>query len=237
MIAPTAHTLTAFDDALGETRAEVLTMGSKALQNLENALLGLITRNADQCNEVIADDDDVDALETTIDKIGLEILTRFTPVAGDLRQVLAALKISSNIERISDMATSIAKRARKILKYPEIPETRVIEPIFEAALSMARDSLRAYAEGDVDLSLALYERDRELNAIHKQAIKKLTKSIETDTVNLKPLLHLIFIIRALERVGDHSVNIAEDTFFMVRAEPLRHFGPKNYLPSADDEGP
>lgn len=212
-------------------------MGSKALQNLENALQGLLTRNADLCNEVIADDDDVDALETSIDKIGLEILTRFTPVATDLRQVLAALKISSNIERISDMATGIAKRGRKILKYPEITETRVVEPIFETAAAMVRDALRAYAEGDVALAVALYARDRELNAIHKQAIKKLTKAIETDTASLKPLLHLIFVIRCLERVGDHAVNIAEDTFFMVRAEQLRHVGPRGYTPAEEDEGP
>lgn len=216
------HTLGTFEAALKEARKRVLTMGSVAQQNLENSIRGLLTRNAELCNEAIAEDDDVNAFERVVDREGFEILMRFNPVASDLREVLAGMKVASNLERISDQAESIARRSRKILKAPEIPEIQSVEPLFDQAFGMFKDAIRTYSEGDVDLGLSLFERDKELDKAHRQMIKSLTKAIEKDTGNLKTYLHLIFIVRCLERVGDHSVNIAEDTIFAEKAADVRH---------------
>lgn len=216
------HTLAQFESALKEARNHVLTMSSIAQQNLDNAVRGLLTRNSELCNEAIAEDDEVNSFERTIDREGFEILMRFNPVASDLREVLMGMKVASNLERVSDQAESIARRARKILKAPEIAEIQQIEEIYQLAGGMLRDAIRVYSEGNVELGISLVERDRELDKVHRKMIKDLTKAIERDTQNLKVYLHLIFIVRCLERVGDHAVNIAEDAIFAEKATDVRH---------------
>lgn len=221
----TSHTLAAFDVALKDARSHVLTMASITQQNLENAIKGLLTRNAELCNEAIAEDEDVNNLERQIDREGFEILMRFNPVASDLREVLAGMKVANNLERVSDQAESIARRARKVLKFSEIPEIQQIEAIYDLSSGMLRDAIRAYSEGDVALGIALVERDEELDKMHRKMIKEFTKAIERDTTHLKVYFHLIFIVRCLERIGDHAANIAEDTIFAERATDVRHMDP------------
>lgn len=220
----TPHTLSSFEAALKAARNNVITMASITQQNLENAIRGLLTRNPELCNEAIAEDDEVNTYERMVDREGFEILMRFNPVASDLREVLAGMKVANNLERVSDQAESIARRARKVLKATEIPEVAQIEVVYEQAASILRDSIRAYSEGDVALGLSLMERDRELDKTHRKAIKDLSKIIEREPENVKVYLHLIFIVRCLERVGDHSVNIAEDVIFAERAADVRHLG-------------
>ncbi len=228
------HTLASFEEALQESRNAVLRMASVAQQNLDHAITGLLSRNAELCNEAIADDDEVNAFEKTIDGEGLKILMRFSPVATDLRQVLAAMKIANNLERISDEAGSIARRARKIGKHPEVAETRMIEPLYERAVVLLRDGIRAYAESDVDLGLALHKQDGKLDTAYRKTIKELTKAMERDPSNLKVYLHLIFVARCLERIGDHAVNIGEESVFVGSATDIRHIGPEALSEMAED---
>ncbi|MBL9155140.1 MAG: phosphate signaling complex protein PhoU [Verrucomicrobiales bacterium] len=220
--ASTSHTLATFDTALKGLRRHVITMASLAAENLAHAIQGLTARNLDLCNEAIAADEEVNTLERTIDREGMEILMRYNPVAGDLREVISSMKVAGDLERVSDMAESIARRSRKILKYPEVPEALIIEPIYDMAATMFQESIRAFSEGDVAIGIGLLEKDEALDDAHDKAIKELRKSIERDTTNLKSYLHLIFIVRCLERVGDHSVNIAEDAIFAKKATDIRH---------------
>jgi len=219
------HTLATFDDALQESKNSVLRMASVAQQNLEHAVNGLLSRNSELCNEAIADDDEVNTFEKVIDQDGMEILMRFGPVATDLRQVIAAMKIANNLERISDEAGGIARRALKVRKSVEVPEARLIEPLYEMASGLLQDGIRAYAESDMELGLDLHSRDEKLDEAHKKIIKDLTKAMERDTKNLKVYLHLIFIARCLERIGDHAVNIGEESVFVESATDIRHVTP------------
>lgn len=221
-----SHTLGNFETALRDARSGVLRMASIASQNLENAVKGLLTRNMELCNDAIAEDDEVNNLERRIDAESFEILMRYNPVASDLREVIAGMKVANNLERISDEAQSIARRARKVLKHPEISEVALIEPVYEKAQSILRDGMRSYTEGDTDLALALYDRDRDLDSDHNDVIRTLTKLMDKESTRVKTLLHLIFIVRSLERVGDHSVNIGEDGIFLESAADVRHMGPK-----------
>lgn len=218
----TPHTLGNFENALKGLRKHVISMASLAAENLAHAIQGLTTRSLDLCNDAIAADEEVNQLERTIDREGMEILMRFNPVAGDLREVISSMKIAGDLERVSDMAESIARRSRKILKYPEVPEALMIEPVYEMASAMFQDCIRAFSEGDVMVGIGLLEKDEALDRVHDRAIKDLRSAIERDTPNLKTYLHLIFIIRCLERVGDHSVNIAEDAIFAKKATDIRH---------------
>ncbi|MAS94991.1 MAG: phosphate transport system regulatory protein PhoU [Verrucomicrobiales bacterium] len=219
------HTLHEFEEGLANTKKSILLMASTASVNLKNAVIGLLERDSNLCNQAIADDDIVNTFERQIDEDGMEILMRFNPVATDLRSVIGSMKISTNLERISDLAEHIARRARKILKKPNQSETRLIEPLFQKAADLLDDAIQAYSEGDVELALTLFKRDEELDALHGKILKKLTRLMEQDTENLRTYLNLIFIVRCLERVGDHSVNIGEEAVYIHRAADIRHVGP------------
>jgi len=220
------HILGSFENALRGARNTVLRMASIAEQNLEHSIRGLLTRNADLCNEAIAEEDEVNQLERLIDADSFDILMRYNPVAGDLREVIAGMKVANNIERISDEAQSIARRARKVLKHSEIPEAVLIEPVYEKAVSLFRDSMKAYAEGNTELAMSLYGRDRDLDQAHSDVIREFSKRMDRESGQIKQVLHLIFIVRSLERVGDHAVNIGEDAVFLTSAEDIRHLGHK-----------
>jgi len=219
------HILSDYDTALKNAKSSVLTMASVASENLRNAVHGLLHRNEDLCNDAIAEDEEVNAFERSIDRESMAILTRFNPVATDLRSVIATMKVSNNLERIADQAENIARRARKVLNKSEVPDVHLIEPIYALAAKLLADAVRAFAESDVELALSLYERDQELDKLHRKTMKALTEAMENDVANLRTYLNLIFIIRCLERVGDHAVNIGEDAVYVTHAEDIRHIGP------------
>lgn len=214
-----------YEAALKQAKSSVLTMASISAENLRNAVTGLLDRNEDLCNDAIAEDEEVNAFERSIDKEGMEILIRFNPVATDLRSVIASMKISTNLERIADQAENIARRARKIIKKGEMAEVNLIEPVYALASELLSDAVRSFAESNVELALGLHDRDLELDKLHKKTLKMLTKAMESDVENLRTYLHLIFIVRCLERVGDHAVNIGEDAIYMASASDIRHVGP------------
>jgi len=232
------HILGSFESALRDARNNVLRMASIAEQNLEHAVRGLLSRNTELCNDAIAEDDEVNQLERRIDADSFEILMRFNPVAGDLREIIAGMKVANNLERISDEAQSIARRARKVLKHPEINEVVLIEPVYEKALGLFRDAMKSYAEGNTELALSLYARDRDLDEAHSNVIRELSKRMDRESGQIKQVLHLIFMVRSLERVGDHAVNIGEDAVFLTNAEDIRHLGHKRAAKRLrrDDDG-
>lgn len=203
-------------------RKNVLMMSSLASRNLENARKGLFERDEDWCNTAIADDEEVDALEIQIDRDGIDIILRFHPVASDLRNVFAAMKMSVNLERVADQAVGIARRARKLNHYPVLPETAALEPLFFHASAMVHDAIKAYADNDIELARTLKPRDRELDAMNRDYGNRLADLMSQHPDRIRGYLELIIIARFLERIGDQSTNIAEDTVFAVAAEDIRH---------------
>src|SRR5881398_2908565 len=143
MIAP-KHILGTFDEALASLRNNVLMMAGLTERAFERAIRGLLDRDDDLCANAIADDEEIDQLEKQIDKDGIDLLLRFQPVASDLRRVVSAMKLSSNIERIADQAVSIARRARKLNRHPPLPEVELIRPMYDHAMSMFKDSVDAF---------------------------------------------------------------------------------------------
>jgi phosphate transport system protein len=231
----TPHIFSEYDLALEHARASILTMASIASENLRNAVRGLLDRNEDLCNDAIAEDEEVNAFERTVDRDNMAILTRFNPIATDLRSVIATMKVSNNLERIADQAGNIARRARKIINKPEVPQIHLVEPVYALATDLLADAIRSFAEPNVALALSLYERDQELDKLHRKTMKTLTKAMESDVTNLRTYLNLIFIIRCLERVGDHAVNIGEDAVYVARGEDIRHVGPSAKSTISDND--
>lgn len=219
---PPKHILGTFDEALSSLRNNVLMMAGLAERTLDRAVRGLLQRDDNLCTTAIADDEEIDQLEKQIDKDGIDVLLRFQPVASDLRRVVAAMKLSPNIERIADQATNIARRARKLNKHPALPEVEIIAPIQAHAMAMFKDSIDAFVREDVDLGRAVVARDKELDYMNKMANRRLTERMAQDPKQLRGYLNLIFVSRCLERVGDHATNIAEDAVYVAAAEDIRH---------------
>lgn len=216
------HILGTFDEALSNLRNDLLTMAGLTERSLYSAINGLLQRDDSLCTKAIADDGEVDQLEKQIDKIGLEILLRYQPVAYDLRQVVSVMKLSPNIERVADEATNIAECARRLNRHPPVDEVNVIVPIQAHARSMFKDSIDAFVREDVELARAVVSRDEELDDMNASANRHLTERMMQDRDQLRGYLDLILISRCLERVGDHATNIAEDAVYAAAAEDIRH---------------
>ena len=216
------HILGTFDDALGSLRNNVLLMSSLTERSLDRAVTGLLERDDDLCVRAIADDEEIDQLEKQVDKDGVDLLLRFQPVASDLRRVVSAMKLSSNLERMADQAVNIARKGRKLNRHPALPETDFVEPMHLHAMSMFRDSVEAYVREDVELGRALKARDKALDEMNASASRRLIERMAQDPEQLRGYLNLMFIARHLERVGDHATNIAEDAVYAAAAEDIRH---------------
>ena len=221
MVTP-KHILGTFDEALSDLRNDVLTMAGLSEHSLRGAINGLLQRDDNLCTKAIADDEEVDQLEKQIDKAGLEILLRYQPVASDLRQVISAMKLSPNIERVADEATNIAECARKLNGHPPLAEVTLIVPIQAYATSMFKDSIDAFVREDVELARAVVSRDKQLDDMNASANRQLTERMMQDRDQLRGYLNLILISRCLERIGDHATNIAEDAVYAAAAEDIRH---------------
>lgn len=228
------HIIREFDQSFQKLAETITIMADQTRLNLERAVHGLLNRDMNHCRAVIADDDDVDEAERRVDAAGMDILVRFHPVASDLRKVISSMKVAANLERISDHAVNIAKRGKKMLSKPEVGETKMIESVYTLADELLRDAFTAYTDCNAVLGASLKERDKELDQTHKKVSRKLSQLIEEGGDKSEAYLHLIFVTRSLERVGDLAVNIGEDAVFLDRAEDIRYSGNRNITEDPDD---
>ncbi len=219
---PTPHILSTFEESLQILRGDALMMASLTERNLEHARKGLFERDEDWCNTVIADDEEIDALEVQIDQSGLALMLKFSPMASDLRTVVSTMKLSMNLERIADQTVNIARRGRRLLAHAAVPETSALEPTFDLAARMLKDAIRAYADADLELARSLKERDRDLDRLNREYADRTTVRMSEDVANIPNYLDLIFVSRFLERIGDQAKSIGEDTVFAISAEETRH---------------
>ncbi len=216
------HIHGSFDKALDALKEDVLLMATLTERNLNKAMNGLFKRDDDLCTAVIADDQEIDQLEVQVDKDGVAVMIRFQPVARDLRQVISAMKVSGNLERVADQAVNIARRARKLNHAPALEKLNLLEPMYWEALTIFKDSVRAYGDGEIDLALSLKARDKKLDDFDGKIGQEVTDGMAREPDKIKSYMNLIFIARHLERVGDHAKNIGEDAIYAANAEDIRH---------------
>ncbi len=216
------HILSGFEEALRKVRDDTLIMASYALRSFDNAMRGLLNRDMDLCKLTIADDEEIDDMEKRIDHDAVHTLIRFTPVAGDLRDIIAAMKISSNLERIGDQAVTLARRARNLNRHEPLNEVKHIIPIFDFTRKMLVDAIQFYSERDAAAARELIRTDKTLDDMCHEFDTLIGDTISTRPSDTHPLLDLLFVSRSLERIGDHAANIAEDIIFMQEARDVRH---------------
>ena len=145
------------------------------------------------CDRVIAEDEEIDFLEKQVDQDAVTLLIRFDPVATDLSEVISAMKVSTDLERVGDESVTIARRAKRLSSKPSVSELALLEPAYELAVSIFPDSVRAFADGDFELARTLKTKDKELDALTKEFIDKLFVQAETDSKFVRSCYDLIFV--------------------------------------------
>jgi phosphate transport system protein len=206
------HILSSYEEALDDLRALARSLCDLAVANVEAARRGVLDRSDADCARAIADDDLVNQIERKIDARGIDVLTRFQPVAGDLRFVIAVMRVASNIERVADEAKNIGRRGR-ILLATQVDVSR-LGKIFQLAVEEVNEAIRAFFEKDRGLAATVRPKDKSLDALHRSMIEDLTTRIASDHDAAADYLHLLFITRSLERIGDHAKNVAEEAAFL-----------------------
>lgn len=205
------HYLSEFDAALGSYRDNVLMMASLTARNLENARVGLFTRDLERCNTAIADDEEIDALEEQMGRDGLALLMRFQPVASDLRVTIATMKFSVNLERLSDLAVNIARRARKLIGFPPIAETAGVQPIFDHVTALLGDAISAFSTGNAAAGQSLKAREVELREKSRDFAGKVTQRMSFEVgESMQGYLEIVFILRLLDQIATITANLGDD---------------------------
>jgi len=227
MIERAKHISSSFDSALYGLRNDVLMMSNLTDRIFQTAIEALLNRDSELCGHVIAEDEEIDILEKQVDQDGVSLLIRFHPVASDMREVVSAMKVSTNLERIADQSVTIARRAKHLNDRPALRELALLEPPYRLALTIFHDSMRAFADGDYELARTLKPKDRELDSVIDNLNEKLVERASSDSEFVPSCVDLIFVARALERIGDHATNIAEESFWRDQAADIRHtYSPK-----------
>ena len=210
------HTVKKYDDELDALSNTIVRMGGAVEAQLANAIQALVRRDTELAARTIEDDERVDELEDQIDHQGMRLLALRQPMAIDLRTATAALKISSDLERIGDYAANIAKRAIAMNQMSPVRPVYTVTPrMGDFAQAMIKDVLDAYIERDVDRAIAVWRADEELDAIYNSLFRELLTYMMEDPRHITPCTHLLFVAKNIERIGDHVTNIAEMINFLV----------------------
>ena len=202
----------------------LLAMGGFAEERVRESVLGLSSRDASRVERVLAGDEPINDLHIEIDDRCFKLLALHQPMAADLRAIVAAVKINTDLERVGDLAVNIAEAATRYLLHPPVKPLIDIPRMGDIAQRMLRDALDAFVRRDTALAEAVLAADDELDALKTHIFRELLTSMRLDTGTIDPALDLILISRHLERIGDHATNIAEDVIFLVSAKDVRHLG-------------
>ena len=221
------HTITAFEDELNQLKSLVSRMGGLAESALATAIDALIKRDNSVARRLVEEDVKIDELEREIEAQAIELLARRQPVADDLREIVATLKISSDLERIGDYAKNIGKRATVINQSPPLKPISVIPEMSRIARRMINEVLDAFIERDAAKALAVWQRDEQIDELYNSLFRELLTYMMESPSAITPCTHLLFVAKNIERVGDHITNIAEIVHYVARGELIDAARPKS----------
>ena len=211
-----------FQDELEQLKSRLLEMGGLAEEQVRLAVTGLVQRDRDLIAQVLGGDDPLNALHIEVDNRCFTLLALHQPMAVDLRAIVAAVKINTDLERVGDLAINIAEAAQRYVAHAPVKRLIDIPRMASIAQSMLRDALDAFVRRDTALAQSVLDQDDTLDALKTQIFRELLTYMLADPSTIEPALDLILVSRHLERIGDHATNIAEDVIFMVSARDVRH---------------
>lgn len=216
----TKHTVTAFDDDMDEIRGMIAEMGARAETAVSNAMKALIENDKELAATTRAEDKIIDGLETEVEKLVVRTIALRAPMADDLRELIAALKMSAVIERIGDYAKNIAKRVGLLENSKFLGSNNQLRKMGDITVEMIRMAMDAYAKRDIDLAKAVTVRDDDVDQLYKDLFVDFVAFVAKNPTSATEVAHLLFISKNLERIGDHSTTVAEMIYFTETGENL-----------------
>jgi phosphate transport system protein len=220
------HTVKSFDEQLRRLNEIILRMGGLAEAALSSAMQAVTKRDVDLAAEIVRDDAKIDELNREVDELAVRLLALRQPMANDLREIVAALRISADVERIGDYAANIAKRAIAMSEMRPSRSVPGIARMGRLAQRLIKDVLDSYAEKNAEKAVAVWARDEEIDDAYNSLFRETLTYMMEDARAITPSAHLLFIAKNIERIGDHATNVAETIYFMVKGKPLKESRPK-----------
>jgi phosphate transport system protein len=221
------HITKAFDADLQELNRMVAEMGGLAEKEIADSVHALTRRDTNLALTVIKSDEQVDVLQRDIEERAILTIARRQPMAIDLREVVSALRVANEIERIGDLAKNISKRVLDLNgEYPSLKLIRGVEHMGSLVLSQLKRVLDSYAARDVEEAMEVWKRDEEIDAMCVSLFRELLTYMMEDPRNITFCIHLLFSAKNIERMGDHATNIAETVHYMIKGEPIASERPK-----------
>ncbi len=211
-----------FVEDLEQLKTKLLEMSSLVEAAIQRSISAVIHKDRSAADEVFRNEARVNAIEIEVDEFCVNLLALQQPMAADLRLIVAALKINTDLERMGDLAVNIAQRARSLMEEPVIKPMIDIPHIAGLVQSMVRKALDAFVTRDPELARSVLASDDAVDNMRTACYHELVSFMEKDPQNIKPALDLLAVTRNLERIADHSTNIAEDVLFLVKGVDVRH---------------
>ncbi len=216
----TGHTVKAFDEDLGQLRALISEMGGRAETAITSSLEALVNRDLESAAKIVEGDKKIDELEAEIEKQVVRLIALRAPMADDLREILAALKISGLVERMGDYAKNIAKRTPLLQDARAIEALSVLPEMGKIATEMVRNVIDAFVLRDADAALAVAARDKAVDDFYNSLFRTLLTYMMENPHNITASTHLLFIAKNIERIGDHATNVAEMVYFAATGRQM-----------------
>lgn len=216
----TEHTVKAFDEDIGALRGLISEMGGRAEAAIIAAMDALVKRDNEAAARIVIEDRKIDELETQIEKLAVQIIALRAPMADDLREVVAAIKIAGVVERIGDYAKNIAKRVPLIETRRKMEPISLLPAMANAATDMVHDVLNAFAARDAEAAAAVCQRDNIVDDFYDSIFRTLVTFMMENPKTIGEAAHLMFVAKNLERVGDHATNVAEMVYYAATGEYL-----------------
>ena len=207
------HTVKSYDEDIHQLRSLITQMGGLCEAQILGAVDALTRRDADAALAVVATDARIDALESEAEALAIRIIALRAPMAGDLREIIAALKISSVLERIGDYAKNIAKRASALAQAAPVQPMVIVPEMARVVASMVKDVLDAFVARDADAAVMVCQRDARVDDFYSSLFRSLLTFMMENPQSITPSAHLLFIAKNLERIGDHATNVAEMVYY------------------------
>lgn len=214
-----------FDQELDTLKQMLLTMASHATASVTNAIKALTERDDDLARQVKKDDSILDEFEKDIDEMAISLLALKAPLASDLRLITIAMKISHDLERVGDEATTISRRVLELNQEPQLKPYIDIPRMAEMGLQMLREAIDAFVNRDPAKARAIVPRDKEVDALNKQLHRELVSFIIENPTTITRCLNLMVISKSLERIADHATNVAEEVVYLHEGQDIRHSKP------------
>jgi phosphate transport system protein len=212
---------THFEKDLGQLKNQLLEMASHAETAVRMSIRSLVERDDELARKTIQDDSVLDHFEMQVDDTSIHLLAR-APLASDLRLITVAMKISRDLERVGDEATTIARRAIELGQEPQLKPYVDIPRMAGMALEMLADALDAFVRGDANKARSVVPRDKEVDVLNKQLHRELSSYMIEKPGNITRCLNLMVISKSLERIADHAANVAEEVVFLYEGRDIRH---------------